>query len=136
MFDFASGNPNENVVDRLEKELNETGADITTFDMIMFPIHKSGHYYIYCFYTKSNIVDVIDNRVLPDWVIFEDKYGETFKKMGDGFKVFCEKVKISDGKPRNWIPRMLFMSWRHNGNTVDCGIFVLRHLEIYHGQGH
>ncbi|CAH9083416.1 unnamed protein product, partial [Cuscuta europaea] len=86
MFDFACGDPNENVVDRLEKELNEAGADITTFDMIMFPIHKSGHYYIYCFYTKTNIVDVIDKRVLPDGVIFEDKYGETFKKMGDGFK--------------------------------------------------
>ncbi|CAH9070725.1 unnamed protein product [Cuscuta europaea] len=27
MFDFASGDPNENVIDRLEKELNEAGAD-------------------------------------------------------------------------------------------------------------
>ncbi|CAH9136925.1 unnamed protein product [Cuscuta epithymum] len=135
-FDVTSGDPMENMVERLEKEVNEAGADVKQFDMIMFPIHKDLHYYIYCFYTKSNIVDVIDNHQLPDGVDFGDKYGESFTKMGEGFKIFCKKVKLSGAKATNWIPRILCMPWRHNGNKVDSGIFAMRHLETFRGEGH
>ncbi|CAH9068265.1 unnamed protein product [Cuscuta europaea] len=134
MFDFASGDPIENMVDRLQKEINDAAADVTKLDMILFPIHNHEHYYIYCFYTTNNIVDVIDNRMLPDGVSVEDKYGKTLKKMHEGFKAFCEKVQISS--TTSWVPRILYMPWRHNSNHVDCGVYTLRHLETFRGQGH
>ncbi|CAH9079358.1 unnamed protein product [Cuscuta epithymum] len=124
------------MVERLEKEMNEAGADVKHLDMIMFPIHKHAHYYIYCFYPKNNIVDVIDNRMLPDGVPFENKYAETFNNMVAGFKVFCEKLKLSDSLPPTWVPRILIMPWRSNDNNTDCGVFAIRHLETYRGQGH
>ncbi|CAH9093343.1 unnamed protein product [Cuscuta europaea] len=34
MFDFASGDPIENMVDRLQKEINDAAADVTKLDMV------------------------------------------------------------------------------------------------------
>nr|GLL26448.1 uncharacterized protein LOC109168900 [Ipomoea trifida]GLL46304.1 uncharacterized protein LOC109168900 [Ipomoea trifida] len=31
-------------------------------------------------------------------------------------------------------PRRLRMSWRDKKNTIDCGVFVMRHMETYVGQ--
>lgn len=36
---------------------------------------------------------------------------------------------------KNQIPRVLKMNWQTKENSVDCGIFVMRHMETYSGNG-
>ncbi|CAH9119977.1 unnamed protein product [Cuscuta europaea] len=56
---------------------------LSTLVYVLFPVHRSQHYYIYCFYTNKNVVDVIDNRILEDGLEFKDKYEESFNQLGE-----------------------------------------------------
>ncbi|CAH9101728.1 unnamed protein product [Cuscuta europaea] len=133
-FAVLYANKEDMMVERLEFEVDKQG-NLKDYDMVLFPVHKSQHYYIYCFYTNKNIIDVIDNRILEDGLEFKDKYEESFNQLVEGFKKYCNKIKHPAGRMATWNPRILNMPWRYNGNYVDCGIFVMRHLETYRGQG-
>nr|GMC71114.1 uncharacterized protein LOC109155335 [Ipomoea batatas] len=94
----------------------------------LFPIIASGHYYMIHFDPLCDRFDVIDNSSSVPKT--EDKYGDVPKKLFlSGLKSSYKANKIQKLK----VKRMK-MAWRDNRNKIDCGVFLMRHMETFRGQ--
>ncbi|KAJ0509294.1 putative Ulp1 protease family catalytic domain, papain-like cysteine peptidase superfamily [Helianthus annuus] len=103
---------------------------IIGFDLLFIPILYSKHYYVICFNLTQPQVHVIDN--LASKADFDAKYGQRPQIMQ---KTLCSYLEIV-GHPlaselKMCKPVRLEMPWRTHYNSVDCGIFVMRHMETY-----
>ncbi|KAL2897147.1 Mating-type protein A1 [Bienertia sinuspersici] len=99
----------------------------------VFPVVASEHYYLLCI--RKGSLELIDNSLSNNRTSFVHKYKnhprtalttfyETFHsiKNKDIFEVIC-----------NFKTKTLKMKWRSNDNYDDCGIYLLKHMETYHG---
>nr|KAJ0204368.1 hypothetical protein LSAT_V11C500264070 [Lactuca sativa] len=76
---------------------------------------------------KKHAFEVIDNGA--DNTDFDDKYGAVFKPL-----VKINHVKANEMDDKNITTVRLIMPWRTVYNKLDCGIFAMRHMEIYFGE--
>ncbi|MFS7928572.1 hypothetical protein Hanom_Chr04g00322351 [Helianthus anomalus] len=86
---------------------------------------------------ENNAIMVIDNmdaKESPIQLIDDDNF---FKKTTP-YKVkaiFCKYLKLvncpKSTEIENALPHMLDFEWKTVNNTVDCGIFVMRHMETW-----
>nr|GMD63696.1 uncharacterized protein LOC109155335 [Ipomoea batatas] len=112
---------------------NETEIATPT-DEFLFPIIASGYYYMIHFDSLCERFEAIDNSFVVAKT--EDKYGvmprilQTFlSKFLTGLKSTYKAQKIAKLK----VKRMR-MPWRDNHNKIDCGVFLMRHMETFGGQ--
>ncbi|WOH14840.1 hypothetical protein DCAR_0934365 [Daucus carota subsp. sativus] len=89
-------------------------------DLIFFSMTVSDHHYLLCFNIKKPSFEVIDSSALqPD---FDAKYQ---------YMVLKNHSKVKD--IASLVPVRLEMKWRTEHNHIDCGLFVMRHMEHYQG---
>ncbi|WOH02321.1 hypothetical protein DCAR_0521710 [Daucus carota subsp. sativus] len=89
-------------------------------DLIFFSMTVSDHHYLLCFNIKKPSFEVIDSSALqPD---FDAKYQ---------YMVLKNHLKAKD--IASLVPVRLEMKWRTEHNHIDCGLFVMRHMEHYQG---
>nr|GMD89966.1 uncharacterized protein LOC109158392 [Ipomoea batatas] len=90
--------------------------DINDADLIFFPVLRHGHYFLICINVKASKLEIIDNKSLIRGVTMKDKYGD------------CTTLLVDE-----LTEEVVDMSWKESENYIDCGLFVMRHMETYKG---
>ncbi|KAK1351607.1 hypothetical protein POM88_054179 [Heracleum sosnowskyi] len=132
---YALFDDNMDVVLKMVNDLHNKRYEGMEFDMFVFPVYYSGHFYIICYNVKKPSWEIIDNMVLT--VPFEEKYGSLPARMHD---CFCHWLSAFDmpkeREIKNLKPNVLKKNWQTVDNFIDCGIFVMRHMETYMGNAY
>ncbi|PWA72729.1 hypothetical protein CTI12_AA262800 [Artemisia annua] len=114
------------------KDLNDVG--LVFFPCIKMTESGSNHYYVICFNLKNGNIDILDNidNGIEDISV---RYGKYAQVLIDTFVNYLERRKYPK-VAEIWlaIPRMVPIKWMTTYNAVDCGIFVMRHMEMYVGE--
>nr|GME04951.1 ulp1 protease family, C-terminal catalytic domain-containing protein [Ipomoea batatas] len=102
--------------------------------VLFFPILQLNHFYLLCVDFKTKRLEIIDNSASTEATRL--KYGDTlenvklllteyFTSVGEKFKsIICENLKCI----------RMPMKWRDTGNEVNCGVYLMRHMESYVGE--
>ncbi|KAJ0434783.1 putative papain-like cysteine peptidase superfamily [Helianthus annuus] len=111
----------------------EQVASLKEVDLLFIPFLQSDHFYLVCFHMKKCQIAVIDNNSLYD-DSFDLKYRGWPEKLRHLVADFMLIHGVVGGRKMHkaQISR-LKMSWRTVDNKVDCGIFLMRHMETFEG---
>nr|XP_043639391.1 uncharacterized protein LOC122610469 [Erigeron canadensis] len=97
-------------------------------------ICEGRQYYLLCFNLKTNKGYVIDNIEAEDDSI--DRYQETIFLLGELLVDYLEYKKHPHLKNDAFSKvERLRMIWQTSNNGIDCGIFLMRHMECFMGNG-
>ncbi|XP_019161846.1 PREDICTED: uncharacterized protein LOC109158392 [Ipomoea nil] len=125
----------QNFNERLSYELSSFGnLDISDAQLIFFPVYRHEHYFVICINTISSKVEVIDNKALTPDVTEELKYEDCPQLLLTAFQEYLTAHSSSLYWKIEDIPvEVLPMTWKETENSIDCGIYVMRHMETYKG---
>ncbi|XP_019176284.1 PREDICTED: uncharacterized protein LOC109171666 [Ipomoea nil] len=100
----------------------------------LFPIVASNHYYLMSISPLMERYDIIDNSSVT--VKKENKYGYVIANLQKFFSKFLFDMKTTykAEKVQKLKSKIMKMPWRDAQNKMDCGIFLMRHLETFRGQ--
>nr|GMC86880.1 ulp1 protease family, C-terminal catalytic domain-containing protein [Ipomoea batatas] len=100
----------------------------------LFPIIASGHYYMLHFDPLCERFEAIDNS--SSICKTEDKYGAMPKRLQAFLSTFLNGLKSSykAKKIEKLKVKRMKMAWKDNRNKIDCGVFLMRHMETFRGQ--
>uniref|UniRef100_A0A803N2J1 Ubiquitin-like protease family profile domain-containing protein n=1 Tax=Chenopodium quinoa TaxID=63459 RepID=A0A803N2J1_CHEQI len=105
------------------------------YQLFFFPVYAHDHFYVMVINTKSKCVEILDNRPLVQGVTFEEKYHDFPEKLRDAFAMYLNKYEIKIGeKMPTCTVKLVEMPWRTLSNSIDCGIYTMRHMETYFGK--
>ncbi|KAL4591856.1 hypothetical protein LXL04_004830 [Taraxacum kok-saghyz] len=108
-------------------------GDILISDLVFFPVLQSEHFYLIVFNIKRIECAVIDNSLVD--VPMDAKYGSAPLDMVDFFtRYMSSRNHPKAQKFKNMLPCRFYMPWMTKKNKVDCGVFVMRHMETYKGE--
>ncbi|KAL4558174.1 hypothetical protein LXL04_036372 [Taraxacum kok-saghyz] len=121
-----------------ETKVNEAlkeEKDLMTFDavdLVFFPVLHLDHYYLMCINLKEPSVDIIDNKMTN---------AKIQRTCGDGpehlKQLFCRYLMSVHHKSAIQVQDVeagrLKLKWRTKENDTDCGVFLMRHMEVYMG---
>ncbi|KAJ0789797.1 putative papain-like cysteine peptidase superfamily [Helianthus annuus] len=101
------------------------------FEMVFIPMLTGQHYYLLFFNLRTRDVFIIDN-IEGDAGL--ERYHGNVEKMISTFCMYLEPMhpKIAS-QIRNTQPVRLELPWQTLYNGIDCGIFLMRHMETYTG---
>nr|GMD52449.1 uncharacterized protein LOC109158392 [Ipomoea batatas] len=128
----------ENFYQRMTYEIERLqNLDITDADLIFFPMVRHGHYFLVCINIKASKVEIIDNKALISGVTKKDKYGDCTNLLVISLKEYLA-LRSSDlfWNVDELTEEVANMHWKETENYIDCGIFVMRHMETYNGTLH
>ncbi|KAJ9560059.1 hypothetical protein OSB04_005219 [Centaurea solstitialis] len=107
--------------------------NLRKFDLIFFPIRQSEHFYVIVYDLKNPKFLVIDSMSIN--VSIESKYGILPHRMHELFVQYLRFVNHAQADVIAQLrPKRHIMEWCSMENKVDCGIFVMRHMEAYNGE--
>ncbi|KAI3810336.1 hypothetical protein L1987_19948 [Smallanthus sonchifolius] len=112
---------------------NKLMNEMKHFDIILFPILEHGHYYLLNFELKNGAITVIDNFHESIALVGINDSQDYFKK-DFTYKIYLER----HGQPKAYEIKTakikkIDIPWVTKKNEVDCGIFVITHMEKYMG---
>ncbi|KAL4567479.1 hypothetical protein LXL04_023064 [Taraxacum kok-saghyz] len=108
-------------------------GDIRESHLVFFPVLKSEHFYLIVFNIKRIECVIIGNSGVD--VPMEAKYGTVPTDMVDFFTSYLTTKKHPKAKKFKHVsPFRFLMSWMTKKNKVDCGVFLMRHMETYKGE--
>ncbi|KAJ9565598.1 hypothetical protein OSB04_001564 [Centaurea solstitialis] len=109
-------------------------VNMCAIDMVFFPILHGFHYFCVVFNFKTTMIDILDNI---HWVANMDEIYES--EINELRSLFVHHLKsINHPSAESFAsvePRLVEMKWRTKSNYVDCGVFLMRHMETYMGGG-
>ncbi|KAJ9556447.1 hypothetical protein OSB04_011061 [Centaurea solstitialis] len=112
---------------------NDDIFNMRSFDMVFFPILQGRHYFCVVFNLKKNTVDILDNIESNDKV---DIYDNAISDLKHLFVHHLNLVEHPAAETLKRVNVRLFeMKWQTKDNFVDCGVFLMRHMETYMGGG-
>ncbi|KAF5767134.1 putative papain-like cysteine peptidase superfamily [Helianthus annuus] len=101
------------------------------FEMVFIPMLTGQHYYLLFFNLRTRDVFIIDNI---EGAAGLERYQGNVEKM---ISTFCRYLRPMHPKIaaqlRNTQPVRLELPWQTLYNGIDCGIFLMRHMETYNG---
>ncbi|KAK9080794.1 hypothetical protein SSX86_000552 [Deinandra increscens subsp. villosa] len=105
--------------------------DITEHEMVIVPMIQSHHFYMVSFNLKEAKAVIIDNSASKE---YEAKYQGNPEKLKITFEKYLESISHPKAKSfKKSTLKRLEMDWRTENNHIDCGIFLMRHMETYLG---
>nr|GLL33432.1 uncharacterized protein LOC109155335 [Ipomoea trifida] len=106
-----------------------------TIDMFLFPLSDHGHYYIISVDLKKMKMDIIDNCPTP--ATHKSRYGSALADLQAFLASFFVNANLHERavQVRRLKPKRMQMSWRDGTVPEDSGIYTMRHMESYLGQG-
>nr|GMC88985.1 uncharacterized protein LOC109168900 [Ipomoea batatas] len=107
--------------------------DLRKVDLMFFPIIRSEHYFLICFDFRRFRMEIIDNSSSPGSK--SSKYGESLIDMQDMLQEFF--TKSHPGRSilcAGLEPKQMQIRWRVPNNKIDCGVYLMRHMESFAGQ--
>nr|GMD20715.1 uncharacterized protein LOC109158994 [Ipomoea batatas] len=102
--------------------------------LIFFPVLRHGHYFLICINVKASKLEIIDNKSLVSCVTMKDKYGDCTTLLVTALKEYLALGSSAlFWKVDELTEEVVDMSWKESENYIDCGLFVMRHMETYKG---
>ncbi|CAH1432827.1 unnamed protein product [Lactuca virosa] len=102
-------------------------------DVVFFPVLENDHYYLTVFDFKKSECVIIDNIYSEESI--EVIYGNVPNDLKILFTLYIDAL---NHPKRNSIKRAvkvrLSMGWMTKMNYIDCGVFIMRHMETYKGE--
>nr|GMD78348.1 uncharacterized protein LOC109189836 [Ipomoea batatas] len=136
---FSTETPDKALVERFSKALEADLAlspytDLRDVRLLFFPMLQSNHYYLLCVDFFSSRFHIIDNTTRCPST--KSKYGHIpdnlLLLLAGYFRSLKHLAKAE------WClhfePKRMTMKWRDANNTIDCGVYLMRHMESYAGQ--
>ncbi|PWA86086.1 hypothetical protein CTI12_AA142780 [Artemisia annua] len=100
--------------------------------ILFFPICRENHLYLICADFKNGSFRVIDNS--SNGTDFEERYKSIPQEIKKVLVAYLDQVKHpKTERIRISKPIRMQMKWRTKNNHVDCGVFLMLHMESYHG---
>ncbi|XP_019158791.1 PREDICTED: uncharacterized protein LOC109155623 isoform X2 [Ipomoea nil] len=121
---------------RMEVELGRMGRrQIDDVDLFVFPIFNKGTYYMMAINFKHPRFDIIDSSSAKK--TNKDMYGKAPEDliMCLGAYLDSKQQGLRSARLQMMKPKRLQMSWRDTTSTSESGVFTMRHMESYAGQG-
>nr|GMC79778.1 uncharacterized protein LOC109158392 [Ipomoea batatas] len=124
-----------NFYERMTYEIERLqNLDINDADLIFFPVLRHGHYFLICINVKASKLEIIDNKSLVSGVTMKDKYGDCTTLLVTALKEYLALGSSAlFWKVDELTEEVVDMSWKESENYIDCGLFVMRHMETYKG---
>ncbi|KAK9052528.1 hypothetical protein SSX86_029157 [Deinandra increscens subsp. villosa] len=117
----------------------ENRHDMKVYEILLVPIIDNNHYYLICFDLKHEVIEVIDNmKEETSLVGLVDDPEYDLKDIVFKVKDVVVKYLRSVGNCK-WVsldraqPKKLVLDWQTTKNTSDCGVYLMRHMDMYHG---
>lgn len=111
----------------------ELCTNFNDIDLVFFPVIDIEHYYLIVFDFKKHDCVIIDN--INSEESDEVKYGNIPYDLKILFTLYVDEL---NHKKANRIKRAKPMSgcmeWTTKYNNIDCGVFLMRHMETYKGE--
>nr|GMC80343.1 uncharacterized protein LOC109191246 [Ipomoea batatas] len=102
--------------------------------LIFFPVLRHGYYFLICINVKASKLEIIDNKSLVHGVTMKDKYGDCTTLLVIALKEYLALGSSAlFWKVDELTEEVVDMSWKESENYIDCGLFVMRHMETYKG---
>nr|GMD16228.1 uncharacterized protein LOC109158392 [Ipomoea batatas] len=102
--------------------------------LIFFPVLRHGHYFLICINVKASKLEIIDNKSLVRGVTMKDKYGDCTTLLVTALKEYLALgTSALFWKVDELTEEVVDMSWKESENYIDCGLYVMRHMETYNG---
>ncbi|PWA32065.1 ulp1 protease family, C-terminal catalytic domain-containing protein [Artemisia annua] len=115
--------------------LEQTFSSLEHVDLVLFPIVEGNHSYLLSINLRTPQFHIIDNRK-SDEMDVKKRYGRVpFFIISNLCSYLASEDHLSTMKLMVVDPVILKMGWRTNMNIVDSGVFVMRHMETYQGNG-
>nr|GMD88128.1 uncharacterized protein LOC109189836 [Ipomoea batatas] len=137
---FTSESPDKQLVGRFSKAL-EADLALSPYThwkdvrLLFFPMLHSSHFYLLCVDFVSGRLEIIDNSTkCPNTL---DKYGP----IPDNLLLLLSRyfLSLTQVAKSEWcihfVSKRMNMKWRDANNTIDCGVYLMRHMESYAGYG-
>ncbi|PWA71630.1 ulp1 protease family, C-terminal catalytic domain-containing protein [Artemisia annua] len=122
--------------DNIDNVLKSANVEkISDVDLVFFPVLlEKSHYYLVVFNLKTPKIEIIDNSKNGSEADMKERYGKSLKKLR---KYFLLYLGVKDHPRLELLKKVAFnillMSWRTEENCIDCGVFMMRHMETYMG---
>nr|GMD22567.1 uncharacterized protein LOC109158392 [Ipomoea batatas] len=132
---FTTKKKKQNFYERMTYEIERLqNLDINDADLIFFPVLRHGHYFLICINVKASKLEIIDNKSLVSGVTMKDKYGDCTTLLVTALKEYLALGSSAlFWKVDELTEEVVDMSWKELENYIDCGLFVMRHMETYKG---
>ncbi|KAK9078396.1 hypothetical protein SSX86_002453 [Deinandra increscens subsp. villosa] len=105
---------------------------VNGLDMVFIPIAFDDHNYVLCFNLKKARIDLLDHS--GDGEGYWKKYKGWPEMMRHAFAGYLKKTNHPRANEMNrWPINRMLMSWRTKNNHIDCGVFIMRHMETFEG---
>ncbi|GJX20260.1 ulp1 protease family, C-terminal catalytic domain-containing protein [Tanacetum coccineum] len=127
----ASKKFNENMENVLKNSLYKTLEGV---ELVFFPVLIGMHFILMCMNVKECVVQLFDN-IVSNVTKVRKRYGTLPLVMVwcyvFGLYVACESSKHDKMSKAGFM--MMTMGCNTKNNFVDCGVFVMRHMETFKG---
>nr|GMD83358.1 uncharacterized protein LOC109158392 [Ipomoea batatas] len=108
--------------------------DITDADLIFFPVLRHGHYFLICINIKASKVEIIYNKALVCGVNKKNKYGDCTTLLVTSLKEYLALGSSAQfWKVDELTEEVVDINLKETDTYIDCGLFVMRHMETYNG---
>ncbi|MFS8022162.1 putative Ulp1 protease family catalytic domain, papain-like cysteine peptidase superfamily [Helianthus anomalus] len=122
-------------------ECDDKLLELRYFNIIIIPMIENKQFYLICFDLENAKVEVIDNMV-SNFGFYKIKLGRKFKEIRSSCKVkqymvvYLKEVKHPMATHmKNATLSRKKLEWAKTDNFNDCGVFAMRHMEMYKGSG-
>ncbi|KAJ0737531.1 hypothetical protein HanLR1_Chr06g0208041 [Helianthus annuus] len=112
---------------------------LSEFCVVCFLILEYGHFFLVYFDLENTAITVIDNMAIeesPIHLINDNGFFNktTPYKVKDVFTKYRKLVNHPKYRQiEKAVPQRLDFEWKTVGNTVDCWVFVMRHMKTWFG---
>ncbi|KAL8227123.1 hypothetical protein R6Q57_016955 [Mikania cordata] len=136
-FDKPVAERNSEFGHNMDIVLADVGQNtLEPYDLVLVPIINQQNYYLMCFNLRTYKVEIIDNSGVMPHMSVAKKYSGRAEKMRNSFADYLIQTKHPSGRQiKKAKIHRLGMHWRTQFNHVDCGVFIMRHMETYRGNG-
>nr|GFA46348.1 ulp1 protease family, C-terminal catalytic domain-containing protein [Tanacetum cinerariifolium] len=105
-------------------------------DLVFFPIIKGEHFYVICMNLTITEIHILD-KINSDEQDLVKRYGHMPRVLTKLFEDYLSFEKHHrEGEMKFAEYKILRMGCRTMKKFVDCGVFAMRHMETYKGEGH
>nr|KAJ0224663.1 hypothetical protein LSAT_V11C100013050 [Lactuca sativa] len=122
-------------VDRMNEHI-EKFKQCTSFndvDLVFSSVLENDHYYLIVFDFKKSECVIIDNIYSEESI--EVIYGNVPNDLKILFTLYIDALNHPKRNSiKHAVTVRLYMAWMTKMNYIDCGVFVLRHMETYKGE--
>nr|GMC71284.1 uncharacterized protein LOC109158994 [Ipomoea batatas] len=129
----ATATPTSSQLDDIFFGSESFTTDVDALD-INDTVLRHGHYFLICINVKASKLEIIDNKSLVSGVTMKDKYGDCTTLLVTALKEYLALGSSAlFWKVDELTEEVVDMSWKESENYIDCGLFVMRHMETYKG---